>query len=110
MRNLSISEQMTVLLMMKLQTGNTIFLALGASNQNIKPYDWARSLCSIGCFVIGAFFFSRLNRHIGSSNPQRGPLAISFFLQAILVFIAAILVQAGAVNQRQNDNGITDCR
>ncbi|KAJ4389958.1 hypothetical protein N0V93_007431 [Gnomoniopsis smithogilvyi] len=93
-----------------MQTGNTIFLALGASNQNIKPYDWARSLCSIGCFIIGAFFFSRLNRRLGSKIPQRGPLALSFFLQAALVFVAAILVQVGAVNQRQSDNGVTDWR
>ncbi|KAJ4402806.1 hypothetical protein N0V82_010740 [Gnomoniopsis sp. IMI 355080] len=93
-----------------MQTGNTIFLALGASNQNNKPYDWARSLCSIGCFVIGAFFFSRLNRRLGSKDPQRGPLALSFFLQAAFVFVAAILVQVGAVNQRQSDNGVTDWR
>lgn len=91
------------------QTGNTIFLALGASNQNNKPYDWARSLCSIGCFIIGSLFFSRLYRWFGSQNLQRGPLALSFFIQAALVCIAAALVQAGAVNQAQSDGGATDC-
>ncbi|CAN8102914.1 unnamed protein product [Discula destructiva] len=93
-----------------MQASNTIFLALGASNQNNKPYDWARSLCSIGCFIIGAFFFSRLYRRVGSQSLQRGALALSFFIQAVLVCIAAALVQAGAVNQEQTDGGVTDWR
>lgn len=84
-----------------MQTGNTIFLALGASDQNIKPYDWARSLCSIGCFAAGALFFSRLHRRLSPRRPQRGSLALGFLLQAACVCIAAALVQAGAVNQRQ---------
>lgn len=84
-----------------MQTGNTIFLALGASDQNSKPYDWARSLCSIGCFAFGAIFFSRLHRRLSPKGPQRGSLALGFLLQAICVCIAAALVQAGAVAQRQ---------
>lgn len=91
-----------------MQTGNSIFLALGASSQNIKPYDWARSLCSIGCFALGAFFFSRLHRRLGAL--QRGSLILAFFLQAALVMVAAAIVQAGAVNQRQSQNGATDWR
>lgn len=91
-----------------MQTGNSIFLALGASDQNIKPYDWARSLCSIGCFALGAFFFSRLHRRLGAL--RRGTLLLAFFLQAVLVMVAAALVQAGAVNQRQSTNGATDWR
>ncbi|KAI3399727.1 hypothetical protein diail_5794 [Diaporthe ilicicola] len=84
-----------------MQTGNTIFLALGASDQNIKPYDWARSLCSIGCFGIGAVFFSRLHRHLVPQPTQRGALALGFLVQATCVCIAAALAEAGAVNQRQ---------
>lgn len=84
-----------------MQTGNTIFLALGASDQNSKPYDWARSLCSIGCFALGAVFFSRLHRRLSPKGPQRGSLALGFLLQAVCVCIAAALVQAGAVAQRQ---------
>lgn len=92
-----------------MQTGNTIFLALGASNQNSKPYDWARSLCSIGCFAIGAFFFSRLHRHLCSQPTQRGILAVSFFIQAACVCIAAALAQGGVVSsRRQSTNDGTE--
>lgn len=88
-----------------MQTGNTIFLALGASNQNIKPYDWARSLCSIGCFATGAVFFSRLHRHLAPRPTQRGVLALGFLVQAACVCVSAALAEAGAVNQRQVEEG-----
>lgn len=94
-----------------MQTGNTIFLALGASNQNIKPYDWARSLCSIGCFAAGAVFFSRLHKHLAPRPTQRGVIAVGFFIQAVCVCVAAALAEAGAVNQRQVEGeGHTDWR
>lgn len=87
-----------------MQTGNTIFLALGASGQNNRPYDWARSLCSIGCFATGAFFFSRLHRRLprprgpAARGPtQRGTLAASFLVQSACICVAAALVQAGLV-------------
>lgn len=91
-----------------MQTGNSIFLALGASSQNNKPYDWARSLCSIGCFVLGAFLFSRLHRRLGAL--RRGTLVLAFLVQTILVMIAAAVIQAGAVNEAQSDDGSTDWR
>lgn len=93
-----------------MQTGNTIFLALGASNQNIKPYDWARSLCSIGCFAIGAVFFSRLHKHLAPRPTQRGVLALGFLIQAACVCVSAALAEAGAVNQRQVEGEHTDWR
>lgn len=93
-----------------MQTGNTIFLALGASNQNIKPYDWARSLVSIGCFAIGAVFFSRLHKHLAPRPTQRGVLALGFFIQAACVCVSAALAEAGAVNQRQVEGEHTDWR
>ncbi|KAG6364243.1 hypothetical protein INS49_005842 [Diaporthe citri] len=93
-----------------MQTGNTIFLALGASNQNIKPYDWARSLVSIGCFAIGAVFFSRLHKHLAPRPTQRGVLALGFFIQAACVCASAALAEAGAVNQRQVEGEHTDWR
>lgn len=98
-----------------MQTGNSIFLALGASDQNIKPYDWARSFVSIGCFALGAFFFARLHRRLAlgatkQGDIPRGSLVLGFFLQAVLILVAAALVQAGAVNQRQNGDGATDWR
>ncbi|KAK2604088.1 hypothetical protein N8I77_007046 [Diaporthe amygdali] len=93
-----------------MQTGNTIFLALGASDQNIKPYDWARSLCSIGCFAIGAVFFSRMHKYLVPQPTQRGVLSLGFFIQAACVCIAAALAEAGAVNQRQEESQRTDWR
>lgn len=93
-----------------MQTGNTIFLALGASDQNIKPYDWARSLCSIGCFAAGAVFFSRLHRHLVPQPTQRGVLAVGFLVQSSCVCVAAALAEAGAINQRQEESGHTDWR
>lgn len=94
-----------------MQTGNTIFLALGASNQNIKPYDWARSLCSIGCFAAGAVFFSRFHRHLVPRPTQRrGALTLGFLAQAACVCVAAALAEAGAVNQRQEEGEHTDWR
>lgn len=90
-----------------MQTGNTIFLALGASGQNNKPYDWARSLCSIGCFATGAFFFSRLHKRLGPKPTQRGLLATSFLIQSLCICVAAALVQTGFVSS-QNHNGAGD--
>lgn len=84
-----------------MQTGNTIFLALGASHQNAKPYDWARSLVSIASFALGALLTSRLHRALSPRRPQRGSLALAFLLQSLCVCLAASLVQAGAVAQRQ---------
>lgn len=75
--------------------GNTIFVGLGASNQNARPYGWARSLTSIGCFVIGCFLFARLNRLLGAK--RRGTLVLSFFLQVVLIIITAALVQSGVI-------------
>ncbi|KAK7699043.1 hypothetical protein SLS64_011956 [Diaporthe eres] len=93
-----------------MQTGNTIFLALGASNQNIKPYDWARSLVSIGCFALGAVSFSRLHKHLAPRPTQRGVLALGFLVQAACVCVSAALAEAGAVNQRQVEGSHTDWR
>ncbi|KAI1634401.1 hypothetical protein F4809DRAFT_618855 [Biscogniauxia mediterranea] len=82
-----------------MQTGNTVFVALGASGQNNKPLGWARSLCSIGCFVIGCMVFSRLHRLIGGARLRR-TLVVSFLLQTICVVIAAALIQGGIIDGR----------
>ncbi|KAJ5115506.1 hypothetical protein NUU61_001265 [Penicillium alfredii] len=79
-----------------MQTGNTIFVGLGASNQNPRPYGWARSLTSIGCFIIGCFFFARLNRLLGAR--RRGCLILSFLLQAAMIVITAGLIQGGVIS------------
>ncbi|KGO38162.1 Protein of unknown function DUF1275 [Penicillium expansum] len=79
-----------------MQTGNTIFVGLGASHQNLRPYGWARSLTSIGCFILGSFIFARLHRVLGPR--RRVSLILSFLLQASIILLTAGLVQGGAVS------------
>ncbi|KAM3498638.1 hypothetical protein MY10362_008049 [Beauveria mimosiformis] len=79
-----------------MQTGNTIFVALGTSGFNNKPYGWARSLCSIGFFIIGSFCFARLAMLLGGK--RRGVLGLSFFCQSVLVMLAAALIQGGVID------------
>ena len=52
-----------------MQTGNTIFIGLGASNntQSTRPYGWLKSLSSLITFLLGCFFFSRLASYMGMS-------------------------------------------
>ncbi|TVY26299.1 hypothetical protein LHYA1_G005817 [Lachnellula hyalina] len=76
--------------------GNTIFVALGASGQNTRPYGWARSLSSIGFFIIGSLFFSRFNRTFGAR--RRGTIVSSFLLQSICILIASGLIEGGAID------------
>ncbi|KAE9379937.1 hypothetical protein N431DRAFT_476977 [Stipitochalara longipes BDJ] len=78
-----------------MQTGNTIFLALGASGQPVThPEGWLKSLVSIACFLCGCFVFAS-TRLI---NPKaRGTLATSFLLQSTCIIIAAALVQAHVI-------------
>ncbi|KFY36222.1 hypothetical protein V494_05196 [Pseudogymnoascus sp. VKM F-4513 (FW-928)] len=78
-----------------MQTGNTIILALGASNQPVsQPYIWLKSLTAIVFFLFGCYFFSQTRR----IHPHRRfTLAASFLVQAILIFVAAALVQRHVV-------------
>ncbi|KAI1134932.1 hypothetical protein F5Y05DRAFT_416830 [Hypoxylon sp. FL0543] len=80
-----------------MQTGNTVFVALGASGQNNKPFGWARSLCSIGCFTIGCLAFSRMHKLIGGGRLRR-TLLLSFLLQTVCVVVAATIIQVGIVD------------
>ncbi|KAI9845979.1 MAG: hypothetical protein M1837_004385 [Sclerophora amabilis] len=80
-----------------MQTGNTIFTGLGASNPDTsKPYGWAKSLMSIMCFIFGSLFFSRFCRFFGPL--RRSTLIYSFLLQTILIFVTAAVIQAGAID------------
>ena len=78
-----------------MQTGNTTFVGLGASNQSPRPYGWARSLTSIGCFLLGSFVFSRLSNTLGPR--RRGALIVSFSIQAIILFLTACLIQTDVI-------------
>ncbi|KAK3372699.1 hypothetical protein B0H63DRAFT_485493 [Podospora didyma] len=78
-----------------MQTGNTIFLALGASGLPANnPLLWLRALVSITAFWAGCLAFSK-SRHL---HPQRkATLSISFFIQAAFIFAAAGLAQTRTV-------------
>ncbi|OOF92862.1 hypothetical protein ASPCADRAFT_210109 [Aspergillus carbonarius ITEM 5010] len=78
-----------------MQTGNTIFLGLGASKQDTREYDWARSLTAIVCYAIGSFIFSRINGYLGPK--RRGTLVTAFLLQVVLLVISAALIQSHAI-------------
>ena len=77
-----------------------MFLGLGASNYNTttRPYGWAKSLTSLVCFLSGAFFFSRFGRRFEAS--RRITLSSSFLIQAAVILLCAVLVQAGVVEGR----------
>lgn len=84
-----------------MQTGNTIFLGLGGATSyrqppNPKPYGWAKSMLSMVCFFVGCFFFSQFTRRLGPL--LRGTLVASFFLQALLILIAAAAIESNAVD------------
>ncbi|KAK9235247.1 hypothetical protein V1525DRAFT_281329 [Lipomyces kononenkoae] len=83
-----------------MQTGNTIFLGLGASNQPVgNPYGWLKSLIAICCFIIGCFTFSQARR-IGLR--QRRMLSLSFLVQSICILVAAALIQADIIPHPSN--------
>lgn len=82
-----------------MQTGNTIFVALGTSGQNNRPFGWARSLCSIGCFTIGCLLFARFHQLLGGARLRRTVLG-SFFLQTVCVVVAAAIIQGGVIDGR----------
>ncbi|KAJ5735287.1 uncharacterized protein N7483_000412 [Penicillium malachiteum] len=76
--------------------GNTIVLGLGASHQPLgAPNGWARSIVSIAAFVIGAMTFARCTKALGAR--RRGTLFLSFCFQALLIIIAAVLIQTDVV-------------
>ena len=81
-----------------MQTGNTIFLGLGGStpHSTSKPYGWAKSFVSIGCFALGCLAFSHAVYHLG--HTRRRALLLSFGFQSLVIFIAAAVVQGGVVN------------
>jgi uncharacterized membrane protein YoaK (UPF0700 family) len=85
-----------------MQTGNTIFLGLGAAGLPIsKPYGWLRSLIAILAFVVGCFVFSTSRNR----NPRsRGTLATSFLVQGSCLVVAAVLVQAKVVPDAVKDS------
>ncbi|KAJ5339643.1 hypothetical protein N7541_011602 [Penicillium brevicompactum] len=85
-----------------MQTGNTIFLGLGASNQpSSKPWGWLKSLVSILSFFFGAMIFSISMRSVGAL--RRGTLFVSFLVQMLLIIIAVALIEADLIPHTSSD-------
>ncbi|KAK4213751.1 hypothetical protein QBC37DRAFT_168786 [Rhypophila decipiens] len=77
-----------------MQTGNTIFLALGASHlPPNQPTLWLRALVSIVSFWAGCFLFAQFHRW--TKRPQRKlVLATSFLIQTLFIVLSAALAQS----------------
>ncbi|KAL4778318.1 hypothetical protein BJX76DRAFT_148564 [Aspergillus varians] len=85
-----------------MQTGNSVFIALGASGQPSYPaYLWAKSLIAVTVFIMANIIFIRVGRALGAR--RRSTLILSFGVQTTAIFIAALLVQLGVVDPKPED-------
>ncbi|KAK3062158.1 hypothetical protein LTS18_004712 [Coniosporium uncinatum] len=78
-----------------MQTGNTVFAALGVSDLPISQprLSWTKSLCSILSFLLGSAAFSTFHRLMGGR--KRWVLMLSFTIQTAFIALSALLVQNG---------------
>ncbi|KAJ5542748.1 hypothetical protein N7535_005172 [Penicillium sp. DV-2018c] len=85
-----------------MQTGNTVFLALGASGQPTYPaYLWAKSLIAITVFVLSNIFFINFHRFLGPR--RRSTLILSFSIQTAALLATAILIHHGVITPKPED-------
>lgn len=85
-----------------MQTGNTVFLGLGTAGiPDNKPYGWLKSLTSILSFIFGSFVFATVSRAFG--NRMRATLTLSFAMQALFVFVSAIIFQINRIPHSLHD-------
>ncbi|GLA33286.1 hypothetical protein AnigIFM63309_000109 [Aspergillus niger] len=85
-----------------MQTGNTLFIALGASSQPRYPaYLWAKSLIALCTFITSNVIFIQVARRL--SPRRRSTLILSFATQTICLLAAAILVEAKVVSPKPED-------
>ncbi|KAJ5170981.1 Protein of unknown function DUF1275 [Penicillium coprophilum] len=85
-----------------MQTGNTIFLALGPSGQPAYPaYLWAKSLVALTVFIASNILFIRMHRFL--SPRRRSTLILSFGIQTIALLVTAILIQRGVITPKPED-------
>ena len=85
-----------------MQTGNTIFAALGVSGlpDSSPTFAWTKALMAIVCFIIGAFSFANFHRLL--SPRKRWVLITSFGIQCSMIITTASIVTTGVVsNTRQ---------
>ena len=97
---LPLTSDLAYRVFVSMQTGNTVFLGLGASNVHTTtpPYRWLKSLSSLIAFLVGCFFFSRLANFLGPR--RRLTFIVSFFLQTLVLCLAATLAQTNVVVSR----------
>ncbi|KAJ5964989.1 uncharacterized protein N7479_004865 [Penicillium vulpinum] len=85
-----------------MQTGNTIFLALGVSGQPAYPaYLWAKSLIALSVFIASNLLFIHLHRLL--SPRRRSTMIISFGIQTIALLVTAILIQLEIITPKPED-------
>ncbi|KKZ68499.1 hypothetical protein EMCG_05858 [[Emmonsia] crescens] len=83
-----------------MQTGNTVFLGLGASDTlDQTTYHWLKALVSILSFLAGSAVYSK-TQYFGPQT--RRTLLINFGSQTLIVSMAASLLQSGVIE----DSGI----
>ncbi|RHZ69662.1 hypothetical protein CDV55_105410 [Aspergillus turcosus] len=85
-----------------MQTGNTVFIALGASSQPAYPgYLWAKSLVAVTVFILSMILYIHFSRLL--LPRRRSTLFLSFSAQTLALLAAAILVETGNVSRRPED-------
>ncbi|CAG8890330.1 unnamed protein product [Penicillium egyptiacum] len=85
-----------------MQTGNTIFLALGVSGQPATPaYLWAKSLIALGVFIASNIIFIHMHRLL--TPRRRSTMIISFGIQTIALLATAILIQLEVITPKPED-------
>lgn len=83
-------------------TGNTIFLALGASGQPANPaYLWAKSLIALTVFLASNIIFIHMHRLLGPR--RRSTMIISFAIQTIALLVTAILIELEIITPKPED-------
>ncbi|KAK5174057.1 uncharacterized protein LTR77_001137 [Saxophila tyrrhenica] len=87
-----------------MQTGNTVFAALGASNlpKGAPRLAWTKSVCSILSYILGSGLIATFHRAFG--DRKRWVFAVSFLFQGILVVISAVLVSRGSSSGSPGSN------
>ncbi|KAI3238200.1 hypothetical protein DTO012A9_2042 [Penicillium roqueforti] len=85
-----------------MQTGNTIFLALGVSGQPTTPaYLWTKSLIALAVFLASNILFVHMHRLLRPR--RRSTMIISFGIQTIALLATAILIQLEIITPKPED-------